>query len=133
MPSYAHRKVASYRHVQQATTTPGQRLVMCYDAVIRDLEKAIAAFDDPSPSRNVEVHNALDHASQIVHELQLALDRSAAPELCASLDDLYGFWMREFSEANANKTPAGLPPIIEMIRELRDTWHQAARAASGGI
>jgi flagellar protein FliS len=129
MPSYAQRKVASYRHVQRATTTPAQRLVMCYDAVVRDLEKALVAFDDPSPNRLADVHNALHHAHQILVELQLALDDQAAPDLCTSLRDLYDFWLSQLSEANVRKDPAPVAAILDMVRDMRDTWQQAARQA----
>lgn len=132
MPSYAQRKVANYRQVQQATTTPGQRVVMCYDAVIRDMEKALAAFEDTSPGRFVDVHNAIHHACLIVQELELALDHGAAPGLCASLQDMYGFWTEQLSAANANKDPRPIAPLLEIVRELRDTWQQAARAAASG-
>jgi len=132
MPSYARRKVASYRQVQQATTTPGQRLVMCYDAIIRDLEKARTAFEDTSPNRFADVHNALQHAHQIVNELALALNRDAAPDLCESLGGLYRFWIDQLSEANAKKSPEPLADVLDMVRDLRDTWRQADRAAAIG-
>jgi flagellar protein FliS len=126
MSSYARRKVASYRHVQNATTTPAQRVVLCYNAVARDLEKALRAFDDTSPDRLVDIHNALNHARLILNELRLALDKNAQPALAESLDDLYGFWINAMSDANAKKDPAPLRDIVDMVREMRDAWQQAA-------
>jgi flagellar protein FliS len=133
MPSYAQRKVANYRQVQQATTTPGQRVVMCYDAILRDLEKALAAFEDSSPGRLVEIHNALHHACLIIRELELALDHGADPGLCASLGEIYGFWVDQLSTANAKKDPRPIRSIMGIVRELRETWHQATRSAAGSV
>ena len=132
MPSYARRKVASYRQVQQATTTPGQRLVMCYEAIIRDLEKAKEAFEDTSPNRFADVHNALHHAHQIINELVLALNTDAAPDLCESLAGLYRFWIDQPSDANVQKSPGPITDVLDMVRDLRDTWRQADRAAAIG-
>jgi len=133
MPSYAQRKVANYRQVQQATTTPGQRVVMCYDTIIRDLEKALAAFGGDSPDRFVDIHNALHHACLIIRELEMALDHDADPGLCASLGDIYGFWLDQLSMANSRKDPRPIQPIVELAHGLRDAWRQASRASSGGM
>jgi flagellar protein FliS len=133
MPSYAQRKVANYRQVQQATTTPGQRVVMCYDAILRDLDKALAAFGESSPNRFVDIHNALHHACLIIRELSLALDHGADPGLCASLGEIYGFWIDQLSTANAKKDPRPVQSIVGIVRELRDTWQQATRSAASSV
>lgn len=130
MSSFARKKIANYRQVQKSTTSPAQRVVMCYDRVQRDLETAVKAFDDDSPSRFATIHNAVDHAGQILLELQLALDNAAAPELSDSLQDLYTFWINHLSDGNARKDPEPIRHVLEMISEMKETWQEAARAAA---
>ena len=132
MPGIARKKLASYRNVQKSTTTPAQRVVMCYDAIIRDLNQADAAFDDTTPDRFAVIHNALSHATQIIMELKGALDPAVAPELCDTLSGLYAFWIEHLSEANAKKDRGRIGQVREMLKELRDTWHEANRKAASG-
>lgn len=66
-------------------------------------------------------------ALAILCELVAALDRKAAPELCANLDRLYGFVRERLLTASTNMDAAPLAEAEGVIRTLRDAFQQAAR------
>lgn len=129
MARLAHKKIASYRQVQKATTKPAQRVVMCYEAVARDLAKALQAFERESPDRFAEIHNSVEHARQILLELQIALNSNAVPELSNSLSELYAFWLNHLSDGNARKDPEPIRQVHEMVADMKDSWQEAAKVA----
>lgn len=121
----------SYRKAQVNTAGPGQRVVLMYEGLVKELKKGkhgiIKSKDDISAMENA--HNALSLASQIILELRLALDMDKGGEIAENLRNLYDFWTAQISEANTKKDAKHLNPIISMAEELRDTWKEATTKA----
>ena len=121
----------NYRKAQLNTASPGQRVVLMYEGLHKELLKAKQCIMNISNDiKNIEEsHNALSLSEQIVLELKLALDLDNGGELAKNLDNLYEFWTVQLSEVNMKKDVTALNPIIDMVAELKNTWREAAKKA----
>ncbi|OGV66172.1 MAG: flagellar export chaperone FliS [Lentisphaerae bacterium RIFOXYB12_FULL_65_16] len=119
----------SYRRVQAGTASPAQRVVMMYDGILRHLHIALEAFQGETPSRFETINNNVQQAKLIISQLQLSLDKKNGGEIASTLDQLYDFWVRHLSTANARKDPALIQEVEELVSGLRDTWATAAQEA----
>lgn len=119
----------SYRKAQINTASPGQRVVMMYEGLVRELKKAKKFMTEINDNvKSIEdCHNSLDLCQKIILELQLALDMDNGGEIAENLNNLYDFWILELSNANSSKEPEKLSPVIQMAEELKDTWKEAAK------
>lgn len=130
----ATQAATRYRQVQIQTASPGQRVVMMYDAIVRSLQGALQAFEAPNPEQCELVHTQIRMAENGIEQLQLALDLSNGGAIAAELNRLYDFWMRHLSDGNAHKNAVNVREVLDMVMSLRDAWAQAtAEARKTGI
>jgi flagellar protein FliS len=96
---------------------------MLYDGALRALERALPGFshDDPAEA-NMIVHNNLQHAQEIVRELNYALNMEQGGECAATLRRLYDYFDRRIWESNIRKRREGIDEVIQHLTELRDAW-----------
>ncbi len=120
-----------YLESQVNNASRGQMLIMLYDELIQQSENAEteisalgAASDMKVPSRTVS------RCINMLTELNTCLNHGANPKLCATLGDLYLFFMQQFSEALAQRQSAKIRAILPLIRKLRDSWFEADRRAN---
>ena len=121
----------SYRKAQINTASPGQRVVMMYEGLVRELKKArnsTLKINDEVKAIE-ESHNSFDLSQKIILELKLALDMQNGGEIAENLNNLYEFWIEQLSEANRLKEASKVTPVIQMAEELKDTWKEAAKKA----
>lgn len=123
----AKRGVFSYKKTQATTAGPGQRLVMVYDGIIKNMKQAQLLMRDMSPENIELINKKLQLAQRLILELRLALDKNVGGELAEKLEGLYFFWTEQISQANIKKDPDMLTDTIAMASELRDSWEQADR------
>jgi flagellar protein FliS len=100
------------------TASPAQRIVMIYDRLILDVMRARAAAD---------VHDAgqhIDHAMQVVAELQSSLDFGAG-SVADNLARLYAYVMNELVAARVGDL-SRLDTIDNVVMPLRSAWTEAA-------
>jgi flagellar protein FliS len=112
----------AYLAASVTTASPGQLLVMLYERLVLDLQRATDALRSGEPS---QAHAPLLHAQDIVLELASSLRVEVwdgAPGLAA----LYDFLYRELVRANMHKDLAAAEFCLESASALRDTWRQAA-------
>mgnify|MGYP006300800775 CR=1 FL=1 len=121
--------MASYRRVTRNTASPGQRVVMLYDGILKCLQTAREATRDDSPCRFETVHNELQRADRIIHAMISALDFTADSLLAETLQDLYLYWIQRLSDANMNKDAAIIEEVEGLVSDMRDAWQQAAMEA----
>ncbi len=121
----------NYRQAQLNTASPGQRVVLMYEGLSKELKKGENFIRNINKDiLNIEAaHNAIALAEQIILELKLALDIDNGGELAKNLDNLYEFWIVQLSEANTKKNADILLPVIEMVDELKETWREATKKA----
>jgi len=127
-------KMNPYRQSQISTASPGQRVVMMYEALCRELHKAEdACIKIPDDTAQIEVaHNALITSDRIITELRLALDHELGCDLAKNLENLYDFWIRHLSDANRFKDAKRVGEVLKMAQELRETWREAAAKVRSG-
>jgi flagellar protein FliS len=107
-----------------ATSSPQQMLVMLYDRLALDLEraqKAAAAGDREAANEQ------LQHAQSIVIELLSSLQVDAwegGPRLAA----LYSWLIGELMQANVKLDTNRISSCRQVVEPLRDAWRAAAAA-----
>jgi flagellar protein FliS len=105
-----------------ATASPAQLLVMLFDRLALDLQRAANALETGSPG---DAHAPLLHAQDIVLELLTTL-RTDAWDGAAGLASLYDYLYRELVGANVRKDLDATRACLTIVEELRSTWREAA-------
>ncbi|WP_062382543.1 flagellar export chaperone FliS [Demequina iriomotensis] len=125
MQGYA---AARNRYLQDAVTTatPGALLVMLYDRLVLDLERADIAMRD---GKRAEASAQLQHAQEIVAELTSTLDVTAwdgAPQLMS----IYVYLSGTLIDANIRQDVDKVAECRSLVGPLRDTWRQVAQGSA---
>ena len=110
-----------------ATASPQQLLVMLYDRLALDLERAHDALLDGS--REV-AGEQLKHAQDIVLELRASLRLDVwegAPRLAA----IYAWLLTELIQANVKGDVRRVADCRKIVEPLRDAWRGAAASLAG--
>jgi flagellar secretion chaperone FliS len=105
-----------------ATASPQQLLVMLYDRLALDLERAQGALLEGDRRAAGE---QLVHAQEIVLELRSSLQVDVwegGPRLAA----LYGWLHSELVQANVKGDRNRVASCRQVVEPLRDAWRQAA-------
>ena len=117
-------------YVDQMVTTagPGRLLVMLFDRLVLDVQKALAAqqtddFTAASPQ--------LLHAQEIVLELRSSLQRDVW-EGAAQLDSIYAWLHTRLIQANVQRDPAMTAECLRIIEPLAEAWREAALTTMAG-
>jgi flagellar protein FliS len=112
----------AYLSASVTTASPGQLLVMLYERLVLDVQRATDALRRGEPS---QAHAPFLHAQDIVLELASSLRVDVwdgAPGLAALYDYLYS----ELVRANVQKDITTAEFCLEVASTLRDTWREAA-------
>ncbi|SFL23214.1 flagellar export chaperone FliS [Geodermatophilus ruber] len=113
---------ARYLGDSVATASPQQLLVMLYDRLALDLERAQVALGE---GNRQEAAAQLQHAQEIVFELRESLQVDAwdgGPRLAA----LYTWLIGELIQANIKADRNRVASCLQVVEPLRDAWRQAA-------
>ena len=109
------------------TASPQRLLVMLYDRLALDLERAGAAL---AAGDREEAGSQLQHAQEIVLELLTSLQVDAwegGPRLAA----LYNWLIGELVQANVKLDTNRISSCRQVVEPLRDAWRQAAASLAG--
>jgi flagellar protein FliS len=104
------------------TASPQQLLVMLYDRLALDLERAQAAL---VAGNREAAGEQLNHAQEIVLELRSSLQVDAwegGPRLAS----LYSWLLTELVQANVKADRNRVASCLLVVEPLRDAWRQAA-------
>jgi flagellar protein FliS len=114
----------SYRQIATQTAPPGQLVLMLFDGALKSLERALLGFDCLEiGERNTTIHNNLQHALDVIRELNYSLDLEAGGQLAKTLRNLYNYFENQILESNLKKNNRGIKEILPMLRQLRDAWY----------
>ncbi|HYO40907.1 MAG TPA: flagellar export chaperone FliS, partial [Nocardioidaceae bacterium] len=105
-----------------ATASPQRILVMLYDRLVLDLERAEVALD---AGDRTEAAAQIQHAQDIVFELRESLQVDAwegGPRLAA----LYSWMITELVQAGVKRDRNRVSACRQIAEPLRDAWRQAA-------
>lgn len=116
--------LAKYRAVQVTTCSPGQLLVMLYDGLFRFLGEAQQAI--ANKDRGVACER-ISRSHAIIEQLLIGLNPEAAPDLCANLEPLYLFCMRELIAANIAQDADKIADVMRVLAPLREAWTIAVK------
>lgn len=121
----------SYRQVAMQTAAPGQIVLMLFEGAIRCLDRAEHGFgiDDPAEA-NQTIHNNIQRAQEIVHELNMALDLAQGGQLAETLRSLYEYMDRRLLESNVRKSADGLVEVRKHLGTLRSAWAEMLQGKS---
>jgi flagellar protein FliS len=121
----------SYRQVAMQTAAPGQIVLMLFEGAIRFLDRAENGFtiEDPAEA-NQTIHNNIQRAQEILHELNMALDVEQGGELAHTLRSLYEYMDRRLLESNLQKTVEGLVESRKHLGTLREAWSDMLQGKS---
>jgi flagellar secretion chaperone FliS len=120
---------ARYLSDRVATASPQQLLVMLYDRLALDLERAEDAL---VAGDRQTTHNELMHAQEILLELRASLDVDAwegGPRLAA----LYAWLLGELIQANLKGDVRRVRDSRKIVEPLRDAWREAAASLVGSL
>jgi flagellar protein FliS len=120
----ANNPYSQYQQTQIETASPERLLLMLYDGAIRFANTAKKALEDKD--FNAANANCLK-VQNILNELMVTLDMKVGGELAKNLFDLYDFMTRQTVQANMSKNPQLLTGVLDILKELRDAWMQAAK------
>jgi len=116
------RGIASYKNVALESSDQRKLVVMCFEALIRRQEQAKENLNN---GKFVAANEDLRICREIFCELLLALDEDPAPDLTASLAQLYDFCIRELVYAGNEHNPARLEGTLRVTRILYDGFKAA--------
>jgi flagellar protein FliS len=112
----------TYLAASVSTATPSQLLVMLYERLVLDVQRAIDAMRRGEPS---QAHGPLLHAQEIVLELNASL-KVDAWDGARGLASLYDYLHSELVKANVAKDLKTAEFCLHLVTALRDTWRDAA-------
>ncbi len=119
-----------YKEASVNTASPGVLVLMLYDGALQGLHKAEYGFTLQNPiKRNEEIHNGLMRSHNILRELQQSLDLDQGDEFGDRMYALYGFWLDKIFEANVKKEKGALPEVVQMLKDVRDSWEEMLRTS----
>jgi flagellar secretion chaperone FliS len=104
------------------TASPAQLLVLLYDRLVLDLQRAIEA---QALDEHLAAGPHLLHAQEIVLELQSSL-RLDAWDGAARLSGIYSWLHRELVRANVQRDVAATRSCLGLVTPLADAWREAA-------
>lgn len=104
------------------TASPAQLLVMLYERLTLDVERAADALRNGRPA---DAHGPLLHAQDIILELNASLDVKVW-DGAAGLASIYDYLHSQLVQANMRKDLKITEFCLNLVSQLRDTWRAAA-------
>jgi flagellar secretion chaperone FliS len=111
-----------------ATASPERLLVMLFDRLVLDLQRAIGHQEDGD---HLAASPELMHAQEIVLELKTSL-RVDIWDGAAQLSNIYGWLYQQLVKANVSRDVKVTKDCLKIIEPLAETWREAALASLAG-
>ncbi|MFE9277904.1 flagellar export chaperone FliS [Paenibacillus glucanolyticus] len=114
--------VNRYYETQIKTATPEELTLMLYNSCIRFLKQAYNSVENRDyQSKNSYVTKAIN----IIDELHATLNMNY--DISKSLASLYEYFKQRLVYASMRLDLEVFQEIIDLITDLRDTWHEAIK------
>jgi len=111
--------MSAYKDSALTTASPARVVVLAYERLILDCERAIACLEAGKPAQE-----HLIHAQDLVLALQINLDVEVW-DGAKRLSGLYTFLYQELIAANISKDVSKIQDCIAWIGPLLDAWRHA--------
>jgi len=123
MKKNPYQAAASYRDHAVTTASPARIVVLAFERLTLDLERALVALE-----AGEHPHPHLIHAQELLMALLSGLDTNAW-EHAHRLGTIYLSVHQSLIKANIEKNPLIIIENLEIIVGLKDAWTQAERTA----
>lgn len=123
----------AYKRASVNTASPAELVVLLYEGAVKKLSSASSQFsaDGTIPVSKIESFSAdVLRAQEIITELQVSLDMERGGELSRSLMSLYIYFNEQLREANISKSKEKIDAVLNFMKQLADSWRQAAASTS---
>ncbi len=132
---YAQDHARTYRANSILTASPGQLVLMLFDAALNSLAIARKACDATATDpRQFEVANTqIVKAQKIIAELQGTLNLEAGGEFARTMHSLYDYYDRRLLEANLRKQSAPIAEVERLLGEVRNAWFEMLRQQDSAV
>ncbi len=128
--TYNRNPAKLYRQVQTEVTDEKHLIVLLFDGAVRLLQDGRRHL----AARDYERWADCSHrARRVLSELLIALDESAAPELCRSLKALYVYVQRLITEAGLEEDMGKLQEAIKLLTQLATAWKEAKKTCQNQV
>jgi flagellar protein FliS len=131
---YAQNYARTYRANSILTASPGQLVLMLFDAALNSLAIARKACEDApeDPRQYAVVNTQIVKAQKIIAELQGTLNLEAGGEFAQTMHRLYDYYDRRLIEANLRKQTAPIAEVERLLGEVRNAWFEMLRQQETG-
>ncbi len=116
-----HAAARAYREETILSAPPIKLVRMLYQGALRFLDRALEA-DAANPKS--EFVASLARVDSIVTELRFALQKDRAPEISASLENLYLFVESQLLAAQTARSKEPLAHARNVLATLADAWNK---------
>lgn len=124
--SYASQ-TSSYREMEIQSASPERLVVIVFEQLVVNLERARIAMD----RNDIELRvTSLRRARGLVAELLATLDFEKGGALANQLADLYQFMLYELVDIGQRKDVVTLRKIVNIATSLRDGFTMAAKSVA---
>jgi flagellar protein FliS len=115
---------SAYRRSAGHSASPVGLVVLLYEQLIHDLQRALTAMD----KEDIEARsNQIVHALLVLGQLHGTLDFERGGEVAANLDSFYNLLRGDLLEAQIKASPEILRRHIGNLLELREAWMEVDR------
>ena len=115
----------AYRQASGEGATPVRRVILLYEQIVQDLQKALEALD----ANEIEQRShKIDHALLIIGELQSRLDMERGGEVSRNLERFYNVLRARLLEAQLRGSREILLKQISDVMMLRSAWLEVEQA-----
>ncbi len=118
-----------YKAMQVKTATPGQILIMLYEACIQNVKKASDAIERKDIATKGKF---IGKAHDIINELQNTLNFEVGGEVAHELERLYNFMTAHLVRANLENSKECLTAVQKCLETLLDGWRVAVAEVQKG-
>jgi flagellar protein FliS len=116
--------IQAYREAEVGTDNPVRLVVLLYDQLLRDLQRALDAIaQNDIPRRTRE----LDHAFLVVGQLQGTINLSGGGEVAQTLDHFYSVVRGNLLFAVSTGSAEVLEQQRKQILAVREAWLEVER------
>lgn len=115
-------KANDYLEQKILSAKPEELTLMLYDGIVKFLTQTKLFNDQKSIEKS---SNANLRAQAIIDELRATLNMDI--ELSENLESLYIFMNERLIEANINKDNTIIDEVLDLTKDLRDTWKTAMK------
>lgn len=129
--------LSAYRETRIRTAGQGQLIIMLYDEMVRQLDRALDLMGDSTsrkdPGQIEHIGKAIVKAQEILTELMVSLDFEQGGEVANNLFALYTWFNKELLESHMSQNVGRISAVRNMIHELREAWGEIAlKSADAG-